>query len=316
MKQFHAELNAILEESVSHCKSNSIALSGGLDSTILAYYMKNKKPDSIAILTKDFIATDLTYCQLVAKEFDLPLKMELVSTEELLTGIEECIKILKNFNDIEIRNSVVVFLALQTVKNSGQKYLVTGDGADELFAGYNFLLNKSVTELEKDLERLWSIMHFPSIKLGQALGITVETPFLNEKVIEFAKKIPTSLRVGVKNSKRYGKMILRQAFEKKIPKSIVWREKSPLQDGAGTSGLTGLFDSIVNEETFQKKKMKILESDGVNIRTRESLHYYEIYRKYNDAPSKLHSSKNKCSFCHFAVEQDSKFCRMCGTFPI
>ena len=94
MKQIHAELNAILEESVSHCKSNSIALSGGLDSTILAYYMRNKKPDSIAVLTKDFIATDLTYCQLVAKEFDLPLKMELVSTEELLTGIEKCIKIL------------------------------------------------------------------------------------------------------------------------------------------------------------------------------------------------------------------------------
>ena len=312
----YTELFALLEESISDCKSDSIALSGGLDSTILAYHLRKKNPDSIAIITKDFIATDLTYCQLVAKEFGLSLKLKSVSTEELLTALEECIKILKIFNDIEIRNSVVVFLAIQETKNSNQKYLMTGDGADELFAGYNFLLKKSEEELQKDLERLWSIMHFPSMELGNALGIIVEAPFLDEKIVEFAKKIPPSLKVGIKDGKTYGKMILRRAYEEKIPKSIVWRNKSPLQDGAGTSGLTGLFNSIIDDETFEQKKSKILESDGVNIRTKESLHYYEIYRKYYDKPSKLHSSKIECPFCHYSVEQDSKFCRMCGTYPI
>jgi len=316
VKELRDELYTILGESISDCKSSLIALSGGLDSTILAHFMQNKKPDSIAVIAKDFIATDLTYCQLVAKEFDLSLKIKSVSTEELLIALEECIKILKNFNDIEIRNSVVIFLALQATKDCNQKYLVTGDGADELFAGYNFLLKKSEADLEKELQRLWSIMHFPSIELGKALGIEVETPFLNERVIEFAKKVPAHLKVGIKDGKTYGKMILRHAFEGKISKSIIWREKSPLQDGAGTSGLTGLFDILVDDETFQLKKTKMLKSDRVNIRTKESLHYYEIYRKYFDEPSKLHSSKIKCPFCHFAVGQDSRFCRMCGTYPI
>ena len=316
MNIFLSELYTILEESVSNCEAKSIALSGGLDSTILAYYMQKRKPDAIVLIAEDFLATDLTYSQLVAKNFALPLKMKSATTQELLTGIEDCIKILKNFNDIEIRNSLVIYITLQSVKESDQSFLVTGDGADELFAGYRFLLNKSEYELEQDLQRIWSIMHFPSIELGKSLGIKVETPFLNEKMKEFAKTIPVSMKIGIKDGKKYGKWILRKAFEDKIPKTVVWREKSPLEDGAGTSGLIDLFNSIITNEIFEKRKKEIFESDGVTIRTKESLHYYEVYRKYYDKPSRLHSSEIKCPYCQFKIKEDSKFCRMCGAFPI
>ncbi len=310
------ELYAALGKIISNCKSESIALSGGLDSSIIAYHLKEKKPQAVAIIAKDFLATDLTYSQLAAKEFDFPFKIKSVTTEELLESIEECIKILKNFNDIEIRNSVVIYLALKEIKNSNQKYLLTGDGADELFAGYNFLLKKSEDDLEKDLNRIWSIMHFPSFELGKALGITVEAPFLDESVVEIAKNIPVKQKVGTKDGKKYGKFILRQMYEGKIPKAIVWREKSPLQDGAGTAGLTDLFSSIMIDTVYEERKKAILESDGVKIRSKESLHYYEIYRKTFDMPSKLHSSDDKCPYCQYSVGFDSRFCRMCGAFPI
>ncbi|KKM73555.1 hypothetical protein LCGC14_1409340, partial [marine sediment metagenome] len=160
------------------------------------------------------------------------------------------------------------------------------------------------------------IIHFPSIEIGKALGITVESPFLDETVVEFAKKIPVKQKVGIKDGKKYGKFILRQIYEDKIPKAIVWREKSPLQDGAGTVGLTELFSSVINDSIYQEKKKTILESDEVQIRSKESLHYYEIYRKYFDEPSKLPSSDNKCPYCQFSVGFDSRFCKMCGAFPI
>ncbi len=310
------ELYDTLGKVISNCKSESIALSGGLDSSIIAYHLKDKKPQAIAIIAKDFLATDLTYSQLAAKEFGFSLKMKSVTTEELLEAIEECIKILKNFNDIEIRNSVVIYLALKEVKNSNQKFLLTGDGADELFAGYNFLLKKSEVDLEKDLKRIWSIMHFPSFELGKALGVTVEAPFLDKEVVEIAEKIPVKQKVGEKDGKRFGKFILRQMYEDKIPKAIVWREKSPLQDGAGTAGLTDLFSSIIGDAVYEERKKAILESDDVKIRSKESFHYYEVYRKHFDAPSKLHSSDDMCPYCQYSVGFDSRFCRMCGAFPI
>ena len=310
------ELYNVLEKSILESKSKHIAFSGGLDSTIIAYHLKKRKPHGIAIIAKDFLATDLTYSQLAAKELGIEFKIESISTEEILEGLKECIKILKNFNDIEIRNSIVIYLAIKKIKELNEKYILTGDGADELFAGYGFLLKKSETDLEKDLKRIWSIMHFPALEIGNALGITVESPFLNKDVVELAKKIPVKQKVGLKDGKKFGKLILRQIYENKLPSKIVWREKSPLQDGAGTVGLTQLFASIIKDEVFQEKKKAILESDGVEIRSKESLHYYEIYRKFYDEPSKLHSSDDKCPYCQFKVGFDSRFCRMCGAFPI
>ena len=279
LEKVSQNLYSVLEESCSECKSNLISLSGGLDSSIIAYFLKQKKPKTVAVIASDFVSTDLTYCQMISKEMDLSLTINNVKTEIILEAVEETIKILKNFNDIEIRNNVVMYLAIKWAKDEGEKSIITGDGADELFAGYSFLINKSEKELETEINRICSIMHFPTQKIGEALGITIESPFLNEKMIKLAKEIPVNLKVKEENGKRYGKWILRKTFEKNIPRQIAWREKSPMQEGSGTAGLTGLFDSIIGEEQFVEKKLTVEKNDDVVIRSRESMFYYEIFKK-------------------------------------
>ena len=201
------ELYEALKGSCDSCKSNLISLSGGLDSTIISYFLKERKPNTLAIITEDFVSTDLTYCQLVSKEMGLPLTIHNVKTAEILEAVEQTIKILKNFNDIEIRNNVVMYLAIKWAKDNGEKSIITGDGADELFAGYNFLVHKPEQELEAEIKRICSIMHFPTQEIGKALGIEIESPFLNEKVIDIAKKIPVNLKVKEENNKKHGKWI-------------------------------------------------------------------------------------------------------------
>jgi asparagine synthase (glutamine-hydrolysing) len=305
----------ILEKAASKCTAEHLLLSGGLDSTILAYFLKNRKTSCITIISKDFVANDLTYCQLAAQRFDLPLHIKMCDAAEIYNGVEETIKILKNFNDIEIRNNVVIYLALEELKKLGFDKIITGDGADEIFAGYNFLLNKSKDDLERDLQRISKIMHFPSQKIGKSMGVVVESPFCTKEVIDFAKTIPVDLMVRQENEKRFGKWILRKAFEDKIPRSIAWRSKSPMQDGAGTQGLTGLFEVTIPDNVFAEKAKKIKEDDGVTIRTKESLQYYEIYRKHYDMPV-FDETGTKCPDCHHTIDDDSKFCRMCGRFPL
>ena len=304
----------VLENAVAECKSEWIALSGGLDSSILAHILRDKKPQAITVITKDFLGTDLTYAQIIAKHTQLPLSLMQITMEEVLDSINETINILGNFNDIEIRNSIVAYIYLNSLKKKGIDSVITGDGADEVFAGYNFLLKKSEEELDEELKRIKRIMHFPSKDIAKSLNMKVETPFLNDDVIRFSDAISISKKINFRDGEKFGKWILRKAFENELPKNIIWREKSPMQDGSGTVNLTGLFNTIITDEIFSQKKTKILDEDGVYIRTKESLHYYECFRKSNIVTSS--NSDKKCPDCNYDIKLDSKFCRMCGKFPI
>ncbi len=314
MGQFRTECREILNEVTGSCNSEWIALSGGLDSSILAYLLKDKKPNAVTIITKDFLGTDLTYSQIVANHTELPLSLLHIEMKELLDSIDETIKILKNFNDIEIRNSIVPYMYLNSLRAKDINSVITGDGADEIFAGYNFLLKKSEEELEDELKRIKEIMHFPSRDIAESLGMKIETPFLNQKVIDFSNKLPISEKINSKDNTKFGKWILREAFEDALPINIVWRKKSPMQDGSGTSNLTDLFNTIITDEIFSEKKAKILEEDGIYIRSKESLHYYECFRKSNNINKS--NSDNRCPDCNYELNSKSKFCRMCGKFPI
>jgi asparagine synthase (glutamine-hydrolysing) len=316
MTDTEVQIYSILDEVISECKANWISLSGGLDSSIIGHFIKNRDPRGLVIIAKDFIATDLSYSQIISKHLNIPLDITYVSTEEILDGIKNTIEILKNFNDIEIRNSIVMYMSLNALKKKGIKTILTGDGADEIFAGYDFMLKKSNIDLTNELKRIKKIMHFPSHDIAKKLKIKIESPFLDDRIIEFSESIPLSMKVNQKNQKVFGKWILRNAFEEHLPKSIVWRKKSPMQDGAGTSGLTDLFESVISDTVFSQKTKEIKEKDDITIRSKESLHYYQIFKERYNLPEKSDSSKNYCPDCTAKIDENSKFCRMCGKFPI
>ena len=316
MQEFVTKIKSLLCEAVKNSDYDCIALSGGLDSSILASCITNKDITAFALVTHDFESKDLMYAQLVAKQTGVDLKVISANVEDLLSAAEETIKILKVFNPIEIRNNVVMYLTMKTAKESGYKSVMTGDGADELFAGYNFFKRLSDKELDKDLERIWKVMHYPSKSISQYVGITLCTPFLDDKVSAYAKKIPSNLKVHEEKGIVYGKWILRKAFETLLPEYIIWREKTAMQDGSGTTGLTTLFDTLIPDSVYAEKCAKYLSKDNVRLLSKESLYYYEIYRNYFKAPHVLCSSNIVCPNCKYALSTGAHFCRMCGSYPI
>jgi len=305
----------LLEEITSQCDANWIAFSGGLDSSILGQIKKEQGLNAITIITKDFLGTDLEYSQIMGKHIGVNLELRYVNINEILNAVKGTIKILKNFNDIEIRNSIVSYLYLNTLKEKNVKKVITGDGADEIFAGYNFLIKKNHAELRTELRRMKEIMHFTSQKIASELGISVQMPYINDNVIKLAETLPIEHLVNQKNGVKFGKWVLRKAFENDLPPSVIWREKTPMQDGSGTTGLTKMFDSVITDDVYQEKTKKIKSKDGVTIRTKESLHYYELYRENFKVPE-YDGNKNICPDCNAELITNSKFCRMCGKFPL
>ena len=315
MSESAENIRLLLEEITMQCDANWIAFSGGLDSSILAQIKKESDLNAVTIIAKDFLASDLQYSQIVAKHIGIPLELKYVDINEMLSAVENTIKILKNFNDIEIRNSIVSYLYLNALKEKSVTKVITGDGADEIFAGYNFLVKKDHSELKDELKRMKEIMHFSSQKIANEFGISIQMPFVDENIINAVETLPISLLINQKNDEKFGKWILRKAFENTLPENVIWREKTPMQDGSGTTNLTKLFNSIITDDIFAKKVKKIKSKDDVKIRTKESLYYYELYKE-NFVIPECKNGKNMCSDCNAEIVSNSKFCRMCGKFPI
>ena len=315
MNETEKNVRELLEEITSQCDANWIAFSGGLDSSILGHIKKDQDLNAVTIITKDFLGTDLGYSQIVGKHIGIPLELKYVNINEIFHAIKNTIKILKNFNDIEIRNSIVSYLYLNILKEKNVKKVITGDGADEIFAGYNFLIKKDHAKLKIELERMKKIMHFTSEKIASELGISVQMPYIDQNMIKLVETLPINHLVNEKNGIKFGKWVLRKAFENDLPSSIIWRKKTPMQDGSGTAGLTKMFDSVITDDIFEEKTKKIKNEDNVRIRTKESLHYYELYKENFKIPE-FHSEKNSCSDCNTELVINSNFCRMCGKFPL
>ncbi len=329
-------LNSSIEKCIEE-GSDSILLSGGLDSSILAAllslsksnYNYNDKGSITAICIGHSNAKDLVHASMVADRFKIRCILEHVSVDDILgDAVPNVIRIMKTFDPMEIRNSSVLYLALKRLSSNGYKYAMTGDGSDEIFAGYNYMLRMSYEELRHELSRLESIMHFSSIDIARYLGIRVSLPYLNSRLIDYARSIPIEMKVNEYNGKRYGKFILRVCFEHILGKDIAWRDKMPMEQGANTSIIKDYLNSIIEDSYFSSKRSYYISNEHVSIRDKEHLYYYEVYRRFFDPPYRTanrktdtddyleHKYRYKCPSCYSYINSDARFCRVCGAYPI
>jgi asparagine synthase (glutamine-hydrolysing) len=262
------QLRSKLKEAVERSKAEGILLSGGLDTSILAFVARPSVGFTVAL--KGSLASDLVYSEKIAKLLGIQHKKMEFTTEKALAILPEVIKILKTF-DLALPNDLSIYFALKLAGENEISSVMTGDGADELFAGYSYMAELSPEDLERYIRRLSQNWHFSANELGRALGIEIKQPFLDEDFVSFALAISPGLKVkdGV------GKYILRRSFEDLIPAEIVWRRKEPIEYGSGSTKLHEIISNMVTEEEFQSAA-KIVDMKFIN---KEHFFYWRIYNQ-------------------------------------
>ena len=313
------QLTQLLTESVERNHADALLLSGGLDSSVLASILR---PQYSVAAGFGSSAPDLAYARQVAQKYSTHHVEIVFGQNRMAELVEQIIQIFRTFDPIEVRNSAVALAGIEQARSDGYWTVMTGDGSDELFAGYNYLSRyySDIQSFDSELRRLWQIMHFSSRKLGEHAGIEVKTPFLDEKFARFAKLISVNDKVGERDGKKWGKFILRKCFEARLG-PLVWRPKLAQEQGAATDRYQKYIEKMIDDLTFTNKKRIAQEQDGVRIRSKEHLHYYAIFRSYFRPPKDEDedddgSSKSRCSECQGCIASDARFCRMCGAFPV
>jgi asparagine synthase (glutamine-hydrolysing) len=124
------------------------------------------------------------------------------------------------------------------------------------------------------------------------------------------------LKIGTEKGRTYGKWILRKAFEGILPGEIVWRVKTLIECGSGTITLPDLFNRRISDADFDVKRRKYLDEDGVKIRDKEQLFYYEVYRSSMGVPHPTSLEGKICPQCNSNVDGKASYCRTCGAYPI
>lgn len=314
-----AELRELLEKSVKKNLTKDMLFSGGIDTSILATIVtKYVRIRGFTCAFKQANALDIKYAKLMAEQLNIEHYMNPFDEDQVFEAIPDVVKVLKCFDPMEVRNSITITIGLKFAKSYGSTKLITGDGADELFAGYHmyyrYVGNKE--KLSNKLNKMWSIMAFSANALGKHFGIEVKQPFLDPEVQKFAMNMDPRYNIQEEKGEVWGKWILRKAYEDVLPPEVRWRDKNPIEVGSGTTILPKYLAKKMSDSEFASKKKKIREQDNVVIRDKEQLFYYEAYRDIWGAPCAKDPDARTCPQCNSNVAENAVVCKTCGAYPI
>jgi len=293
------QLRNKLKEAVKRKNADGILLSGGVDTSILAFVGRPSTGFTVAL--KDSPASDLSYSEKIARLLGIQHKKMEFTTEEALNTLPEVIKILKTF-DLALPNDLSIYFALKLARESGISSIMTGDGADELFAGYSYMVELPPKDLERYIRRLSQNWHFSSGYIGRVLGVEISQPFLDEDFVRFALEVSSELKVkdGV------GKYILRKSFEDLIPAEIVWRRKEPIEYGSGSTKLHEIINGMVTDGEFQSAAAQV----DIKFTNKEHFFYWSIYKQVVGEIPKSRDDEVSCPCCGAAM--GTYHCPTCG----
>lgn len=277
----------VLVRSVGHQMMGDVPvgvfLSGGLDSSLVAAIAarwleeRGERLKTFAVGLCD--SPDLLAARAVAEYLGTEHHESVYMADEATAAVPEVVRAIESFDPSLVRSAVPNHM-LARFTSEHVKVVLTGEGADELFAGYEYLCEfEDAESLQAELIRSVEGLHNLNLqrcdRVTMAFGLEARVPFLDREVIEHALRLPASWKLAGEG--RAEKWLLREAFEGWLPDEFLWRGKSQFGDGSGAASvLTDWVTATVSEEDFERERGAI----DPPLRTREELAYYRIFRAH------------------------------------
>ena len=275
------ELRRRLEEAVSAGISSGRAmgvwLSGGLDSTAVTALAARGTDRPLPTFVAGLAGSgDLRFAREAASILKTDHHEVIVMPERLRQVLPEVIEALESFDPLLVRSSLMHYLAAQEASRWVEGAF-SGEGSDELFAGYAWLKRLSIEALDRELLLLpWKLHHTALQRVDRcagAFGITPCLPFLHPAVAEWAYRIPIrwKLRMGCE------KWILREAVRDRLPRTLVERPKAKFWQGSGVGEcLREWADQAVSDHDYEHGRR--LENGWI-LNSKEEYLYYRLFRE-------------------------------------
>ena len=257
-----------------------VFLSGGLDSSLVAaiaanwYRGRDEKLKTFAVGLED--SPDLLAARAVAEHLDTEHHESVYTAEDAVGVLPEVVRTIESFDPSLVRSAVPNYILAEFTAQH-VKVVLTGEGADEIFAGYDYLENfKTEEDLHAELIRTVEGLHDLNLqrcdRVTMAHGLEARVPFLELDMIDLGLSLPAGWKLAGEDQPE--KRLLRQAFDGWLPDDFLWRKKAQFGDGSGAASvLRRRMEESLSEEELERERNEVQPP----LRTREELAYYRIF---------------------------------------
>merc|ERR1719217_212749 len=163
------------------------------------------------------------------------------TVQEGIDAISDVIFHLETYDVTTIRAGTPMFLLARKIKAMGIKMVMSGEGADETFAGYLYFHKApNGKELHEELVRKVADLHrydcLRANKATMAVGLEARVPFLDKDMLDATMMTDPDYKMIRKGeeSQFLEKWMLREAFnapnEPYLPHEVLFRQKEQFSD--------------------------------------------------------------------------------------
>ncbi|WP_178946041.1 asparagine synthase (glutamine-hydrolyzing) [Kocuria sp. TGY1127_2] len=259
-----------------------VFLSGGLDSGLVAAVAAEEYARQGRHLKTFAVGTEGSPDLLAARETAAFLGTEhheaLLAESEVREILGVVVGSIESFDASLVRSAVPNWF-LSQLASQHVKAVLTGEGADELFAGYGYYHEEfdDPDDLDGELRRTIESLHGLNLqrcdRITMAHGLEARVPFLDREVIEHSMSLPTWVKALEADGMEKGH--LRRAFDGWLPDHLLWRRKEQFGAGSGAQDLLDTVGSDIADDDFMAE---VNREGAPQIRSKEELGYYRIFR--------------------------------------
>ncbi len=173
-------------------------LSGGIDSTAISAMVRPHVHELHTFVAGFPESPDIHYAEIAARHIGSTHHKLEVTPEEIFKTLPEVIYHLESFDALLIRSTVLNFKVAQMASDYVPA-VFSGEGGDELFAGYEYLHTIPEEKLQQELNRILGKLHNTALqrvdRSASAHGLIAYVSFLDQHVVDFALQIPAEFKI-------------------------------------------------------------------------------------------------------------------------
>ncbi len=262
-------------------------LSGGLDSSIvccLAARRLREERGETARLTTFAVGVgeseDIRKARLVAESLGSEHRELIVDLDRILEVLPDVIYYLESFDPSLVRSAVSNYLVSRFAREQGFEQLLSGEGGDETFCGYEYIKEFGAERLLAEQLRCLGFVHSNAAlrldRMNRCHGLRVVTPLLSGELLDYALRLPAEYKQKPGDGGKIEKWILRLAYEPLLPAAIVWRPKQEFSQGSESAEvLPAYFEGRISDEEFTAACR-----EHPQLRSKEELHYFRVFAEH------------------------------------